>query len=219
MKTKNNPRQGDNTVCGYDESAVAQRRVAMAEDLRAIADGYERCAEAWQVRGQSNLTIVNEMRELGHRFNRCAGPNHQQLTFTIEGLIYFRQHLAPVLPQKITPEWAKCCVHLARLMPEPATTPKEAEQWIQHVQQAFGFYAGTRGPEHPAPPSDVFTHWLVMAKRLSTDTEKLLEAAPIERLDVMQLDAILKNTAPVAAIHELAKARRLRLSSRTISDA
>ena len=199
-------------VCDYDESAAIQRREALAVELAAIAAGYERCEAAWRERGQNNLTIVNEMREIGHRFNRCAGQNHQQLTFTDAGRAFFREQLAPALPPKITPEWAKGCVHLARLMPEPAKTPQEAEMWMKHVQEAFGFYAGTRGIEHPAPPSDAFTNWLVLIKRTGGETEKLLKAADIEQLAPLQLDAILKNAQPVVELFERVKARRLGLN-------
>lgn len=200
-------------VVAYDHADSAQKQVmdARREACRTIAEYFLANQAAWKERGEIDVAIINRMVKSGILLNDCAGENHQQLTFNDAGLLFFKSYLSPLLPEGLSPDVAKACVHLARTIPDGVTKPEEARQYMNAVQICFGGEMNKRGPEKLHGQVNALCEIVDRLKALDAELKSATKKRPLLEWDRVALETALRAAKPTVDFYsEAAKALLLK---------
>jgi hypothetical protein len=186
-----------NGELSYDDKSRVMTASARNTLLESVARRYTACHRAGAEMVELKILVVNEMRAAGLELNQCAGPNHEQLTFTVEGSEFCRRQIMPSLPKDATFTWVKACVHLAGKLSLPVTTAAAAEQEMRLVQIALGLIEEPYRQIEHAHARNLFSEFVSTARSVEGILTKLEKESPVQEWGVERLDTFIREWRPV----------------------
>ena len=198
----------------YQTTAITQTRAARESAAKAGAEKLAAAKVQMDAVRLNEIGALNSLREAGLQFNVASG--RAQLIFDLAGIEFARKQILPHMPEGITIEHLRLCVHLAKRLPEPVRTIEEVRGIKREAQTMFTLFGIADAPSREKPQTphqrNLFASAINRICVLRKDLEALAEEAPVETWADVELDSFIESADPVFRFLQGVRQHRLSLS-------